>query len=318
MKPIKLKHYLLVFILLLLLAFFFVFKITSSKIFGPQNTYANPLYRQSINQIDFQFAPSDSKTNYSLTFNQDKWWYKQDEKILPADYSLVEKIITSLTSLSTLPIISTNPQFLDRFKLDKKTKTTLIWHTPQSAVSLYVGKMAPDFQSTYVMFEADGPVLLLEGVDRFVLVPSDPILYSPLSSLSYTINDLASLQATDSAKKKEISLAKNNGQWYLQGQKISQVKLERWLDNLKNLRGDAVKSINQVQLNSRPLLSIKAAFNQKTVNLSVYSEKNNQNLWLATDYLPGYLWQISPGIKDRLVLKAEELTVSSTPAPLDH
>ncbi len=303
---LSLKHYVLTFILLSLAAFLFVFKITFNKIFGPQDTYTNPLYNQTITAIKYQFTPADNKTNYQLELKNNQWFYITTDSTLPADNNRINSLIDVLTTTPTLEIVSTNPQYLDRFNLDANTATTITFQANDQSITLYAGKIAPDFKSTYIAFDNRGPVLLFKNLDRFVLIPSDPILYYPFKEITLNPNNLISITATASGQTL-FNLVFNQNQWLINDKPLPDTtKLQAYLDNLTNLKAQTVKPKNKINLNPKPAYLLKLKLKNRAFDVKIYQSPKQANIWLTTNLFPDYAWEITPVLKDDLIINPKD------------
>ncbi len=283
-----------------------IFYLTFNKVFRSNLSYTNPLFHKNINQIRVVYPPSEiNKKNYLVKNIGGRWLVQvgNNRDFLPARANVITRLVDKLTNSSQVEVISTNKQYLPRFDLDKKSRVLVEVKTSQDSqpIKILVGKMASDFQNTYVMLNPSGPVVLF-NLDRFVFLPSRLVLSSPLEFELDDLSQISQVIISKKLKSKEIkqslSHSFENDKWLLSVGKnkkpIGVDKIEAYFDSLKQLKSNQIEVKSKVQgLNlTKPFLSLEIIKKNKShFNFGLY--QNNGRFWLFSQERPNFVWQIN-------------------------
>jgi hypothetical protein len=95
---------------------------------------------------------------------QDGSWIVASEDSFPAEAQAVEDLLTAVAGLSRNDKISSNPEKHQLYQVDSSgVAVTLEDSRGKLVASLVVGRMGPDYQSTYVRDAGSGDVVLAQG-----------------------------------------------------------------------------------------------------------------------------------------------------------
>lgn len=219
----------LIFVGLLFLAWFLPSNFNTYIFRQNGDRMDNPMFDLAIDKLTkLTITKSDGQKIEIIKDENNLWWLTEDGKRLPANFSLIRQMIEAAAKPDKLSIISTNKEFRSRFDLDEANRQEIIYTFADKQVKTYLGKIGRDYQSSYMMFDLDGPVVLMP-VDRLTLLPSDLVLYNPYADLSLSLDDLKAIEATVSGQI--FKLDKKDDKWLWEEKAIDTVKLDAWLTN---------------------------------------------------------------------------------------
>ncbi len=295
------------FLLLALITLGGITYLTVHKVFNTRQEYTNPLYKTTIYQMEFSYPPQEtSRKNAIVKKEKGRWLVKEKGKgfFYPAQTSLVSNLVQRLTSVPTLEIISTNKNFLSRFDLDKDSRAVVKVYSRESkkATVIYVGKMAADFQNTYLSFSPQGPVLLFPA-DRFLILPAELVLENPLQDKLTDLQEIKSLEINKSKQKVQIDHQLKEDKWLLSpsGKKeIKASKVEEWFDKLKGFQTKEILPTAKEKLSQVAAIKIELK-DKKELAIYIYKRGKERGFWLSTTDWPEFAWQVDKSLVNQLL-----------------
>jgi hypothetical protein len=108
-----------------------------------------------------RFEAAGNRAELSL---QDGTWLVTSEDSLPAERQAVEDVLKATAAFSRKDRISSNPEKRSRYQVDSSgVAVTVEGEAGKLLAAFVVGKMGPDFQSTYIRDAGSGDVVLAQG-----------------------------------------------------------------------------------------------------------------------------------------------------------
>ncbi len=301
------KKIIILSLLLILVSLGGITYLTVHKVFNTRQEYTNPLYKTTIYQLEFSY-PSQEANRKDATVKKEKgkWLVKERGKkfFYPARASLVSNLVQRLSSVPKLEIISTNKNFLSRFDLDKDSRAIIkvFSRENQKAKVFYVGKMAADFQNTYLSFSSQGPVLLFPA-DRFLLLPAELVLENPLQGRLSDLREIKSLEIDKGKQKVGVEHQLKEDKWLLSPKgkrEIEASKIEEWFDKLKGFQTKNILSSSEKKLTQLAIIKVKLE-GKAQLSIYIYKEKERNKFWLSTTDWSEFAWQVDKNLVNQLL-----------------
>ncbi len=251
------------------------------------NLIENPLVGIKASQITKIVIKKVKDQSFALEQNNGQWWLELEGKKQPANSKLVQNMIQAYAQPQKLTIVSTNKDYRSRFDLTGQNSQEIIFFTPKE-IKVALGKISQDYQSTYVAFSQDGPVVLFPA-DRLRLLPSDCRLYNPYYDLDLNLDQLTKIEINQN--NKTLLIEKNKDEWLYNNQKLDKAKLDTWLTNLTNQKGQA----GQIKDNSwldKPVVVMRFVKTDKQEAKIEVVGTNKQLGLQRTKVWSGYVWPL--------------------------
>jgi len=131
------------------------------------------------------------------------WFIKGGEKKIPADGEKVESLVAKVKMIKFDNLVSSNPEKLGRFGLGEEKYILKI-----GSEVLEIGKVGPDWQSTYVKKEGSERVFLVDGQFDSDLKSG---VWKKTFLTNFPIYQIKKIEIMDDGEKKEIS--KKDERW---------------------------------------------------------------------------------------------------------
>jgi hypothetical protein len=113
-------------------------------------------------QVD-RIILQQSQNRYEFELNDGRW-YLRDSRNRPADSMAVKNVLNAAAEMKVGTIISQNPERQQEFMVDSLNGNLAQFYTGERLLSqIIIGKMSPDFSSSYVRIPGASEVYLAPG-----------------------------------------------------------------------------------------------------------------------------------------------------------
>ncbi|MEP0827455.1 MAG: DUF4340 domain-containing protein [bacterium] len=113
-------------------------------------------------QVD-RIILQQSQNRYEFELNDGRW-YLRDSRNRPADSMAIKSLLTAAAEMKVGTIVSQNPERQQEFMVDSLNGNLAQFYTGERLLSqIIIGKMSPDFSSSYVRIPGSSEVYLAAG-----------------------------------------------------------------------------------------------------------------------------------------------------------
>jgi len=317
---VKLKHNLILLIVLIIFAsVILLFERPFENKAKKTREEASPLFPDlKIEQVK-KIVVKKSNTTMTLE-NRDNVWYLLDKEAYPADPSIVAGVIKKIQGFKKINLASRKKDKHSLFEVKEGMgiEVTLLGPKKKELARFLIGKIGPDFLSTYIRKADSDDVYLYDDYLRGYF--DKPVNnWRDKTILAFNPNEVVTLTISKLKEKETIALTKDTqGNWQLE-EPISSLAenppTEKLLTILGNLRAtdfaDEQKEVKDSGIDD-PTYQITVRLKDNRKNTLLVGNKKENGQYYAKNDEKKYLFLLDQNTVESLVPKVKDLQKAKT------
>ncbi|MCD6508578.1 DUF4340 domain-containing protein [Candidatus Poribacteria bacterium] len=274
------------YVLLIILAFLVIIALVMERPFGKgEKKKEEALFprfdRAQVEKVEI----TENGETVELKREGDEW-IVPTAKGYPADETAVDKMFDEMDEMTTKELISENPDKHPKFKVNEDgIEVKMLGKNDKTLAHFFVGKMGPDFISTYVRRADSKKVYLIPRTLRPVF-GKGKTGWCDKEVLSFNVDDVSEVEIEDSGSS--ISLKKTDKGWEMTKPEKAEADkdaVEGILRTLSNFKADDVeikKSESECGLDV-PSSKVMIKLKDGTEKILRFGKEQNSRRYLKVD-----------------------------------
>lgn len=259
------KRFKLLLIFLIFLTFLYFAPKLKTKLLPQKEEKLLNFDKNNVSEITLIFSKEKSQ---SLIKENDKWYVKEKENVLPADNQRINELLDSLYNISKNELASRKKEKHKELGINNKRIELKL--EDGKKIILYVGDQA-GLQKYYVRKNKNNEVYIAENLNWY---PED---WRDLNI--YFVEDEKNVSKAEIRYDgTTIVLEKEKNDWKVNSKKADKYKIDFFLSDLKSIRAEDIQKASFQPKNY--LLKINALENRKEKALTIFKLENELYAWI--------------------------------------